>query len=227
MDVEQIFDIEQHRPRQWSRRRLLTAGVAGLGTLAMTPANAAVSALMCPPKVGKFGGGGSGFGDDSLLGDEIDYSESVPDDGPGVRRLKIFRSATQEWFDRPFVENGSYVTEALAEFSYFARDRTNNKHIPYDPKNIDNIWTVWKMLDTSSHFTMTSGYRSPEHNATLKGAATGSYHMKAKAADLVLAGRSVDQVYRAARSLNSGGVGKYTSDGFVHIDSGPIRTWGS
>jgi uncharacterized protein YcbK (DUF882 family) len=227
MDVEQIFDIEQYRPKQWSRRRLLTAGAAGLGALVTTPANAAVSALMCPPKVGVFGGGGSGFGEDDLLGDEIDYSEAVPDDGPGVRRLKIYRPRYNEWFDRPYVENGQYVTEALAEFSYLARDSKTGKHMPYDPKNIDNIWTVWKKLDTSSHFSMTSGYRSPEHNATLKGAATGSYHMKGKAADLVLQGRSVSQVYAAARSLNAGGVGKYTSDGFVHIDSGPIRTWGS
>jgi uncharacterized protein YcbK (DUF882 family) len=75
-----------------------------------------------------------------------------------------------------------------------------------------------------------SGYRSPQTNAALRarsrGVARNSLHMKGQAADLRLKTRSVSQVARAAEACASGGVGRYSRSNFVHMDCGPLRTWG-
>ena len=56
--------------------------------------------------------------------------------------------------------------------------------------------------------------------------ARNSLHMSGKAADLRLKSRSVGQMYKAAMSCRAGGVGKYSRSNFVHMDCGPLRTWG-
>jgi uncharacterized protein YcbK (DUF882 family) len=77
---------------------------------------------------------------------------------------------------------------------------------------------------------MLSGYRSPATNAMLRsrsrGVAKNSLHMKGEAADLRLKSRSVSQMARAAETCQSGGVGHYYKSNFVHMDCGPVRTWG-
>jgi len=85
-------------------------------------------------------------------------------------------------------------------------------------------------MDVNEPYMLLSGYRSPETNAMLRrrsrGVAKNSLHMKAQAADLRLASRSVNQMARAAASCNAGGVGRYSSSNFVHMDCGPVRSWG-
>jgi uncharacterized protein YcbK (DUF882 family) len=50
--------------------------------------------------------------------------------------------------------------------------------------------------------------------------------MKGQAADLRLSSRSVNQMARAASACHAGGVGRYSGSNFVHMDCGPVRTWG-
>jgi uncharacterized protein YcbK (DUF882 family) len=50
--------------------------------------------------------------------------------------------------------------------------------------------------------------------------------MKGQAADLRLSNRSVGQMFKAAAACKAGGVGRYSGSNFVHMDCGPIRTWG-
>ena len=223
-NAPRLSQARQHaRAPRASRRRFLTLAAAG-AIAAPAPARA-ISALMCPPQAGVFAGGATGGGTPHFA-EDIDYSGAVPDDGPGMRRLTMTNRATGERFDRPFVENGQYVQEALDEFSYFARDRRANEVRDFDPNTIEIIWKIWRKLDTSAPFNLNSGYRSPTTNASLPGAAKQSMHLYAKAADLTISNRSVAQVYNAARAVNGGGVGRYTDDNFVHVDSGRVRTWG-
>jgi uncharacterized protein YcbK (DUF882 family) len=35
----------------------------------------------------------------------------------------------------------------------------------------------------------------------------------------------LDRLHLAALSLKGGGVGYYPKDGFVHVDTGRVRTW--
>ena len=74
-----------------------------------------------------------------------------------------------------------------------------------------------------------SGYRSPATHAMLRrhnrGVAKDSYHLYGKAADIRMPGRSSSEIRRAAMSLQAGGVGYYPRSRFVHVDTGPVRTW--
>jgi uncharacterized protein YcbK (DUF882 family) len=49
--------------------------------------------------------------------------------------------------------------------------------------------------------------------------------MLGKATDIHMPGVSLENLHRAALSMQGGGVGFYPKDGFVHIDTGRVRTW--
>jgi len=69
--------------------------------------------------------------------------------------------------------------------------------------------------------TITSGYRSPSHNASV-GGAPNSYHTKAMAVDIVVKGMTPRQVQVFLKNW-SGGLGY--GDTFTHLDLGPTRRW--
>ena len=87
-----------------------------------------------------------------------------------------------------------------------------------------------RLLQTNEPYMMLSGYRSPQTNAMLRsrssGVARNSLHMTGKATDLRLKSRSVGQMAKAASACAAGGVGRYSRSNFVHMDCGPVRTWG-
>ena len=72
---------------------------------------------------------------------------------------------------------------------------------------------------------ITSGYRSPAHNRSVRGAKR-SLHMSCSAADLQIPGVSKWEIARQVRTWPSrGGVGTYCHTESVHIDVGPERDW--
>jgi uncharacterized protein YcbK (DUF882 family) len=99
-----------------------------------------------------------------------------------------------------------------------------------DPRNFDVMAAAHRLMDVNEPYMLLSGYRSPETNAMLRskssGVARNSLHMKGQAADLRLKSRSVGQMARAAKTCSGGGVGTYSRSNFVHMDCGPVRTWG-
>ena len=103
--------------------------------------------------------------------------------------------------------------------------------LPFDPRVLDVISAVTRKLDCGTPVEVVSGYRTPETNAMLRKTsrlvAKNSYHMKAMAVDIRVQNRSVRQIAGAAESLHGGGVGRYTRSNFVHVDCGPMRTWGA
>jgi uncharacterized protein YcbK (DUF882 family) len=148
-----------------------------------------------------------------------------------IRRIRMYSGRTGEKLDTIYWIDGKYIDEALKEINHFMRDVRNNQSKPIDPRTIDIAAAAHRLLDSSEPYSMLSGYRSPATNAALrkttKGVATNSLHMSGQAADLRLAGRSVNQIYKAATTCNAGGVGKYSRSNFVHMDCGPLRTWGA
>lgn len=72
---------------------------------------------------------------------------------------------------------------------------------------------------------VTSGYRSPEHNAAV-GGAPRSKHMLGEAADVMMANHDPHAFEEAARAVGFRGFGYYQVNGFMHIDLGPERSWG-
>jgi hypothetical protein len=73
---------------------------------------------------------------------------------------------------------------------------------------------------------LTSAYRSPEHNARV-GGSPNSKHMLAEAFDVQMAGHDPLEFELLARESGFKGFGFYPASGFMHIDMGPAREWGT
>ncbi|MGN7126790.1 YcbK family protein [Methylorubrum thiocyanatum] len=70
---------------------------------------------------------------------------------------------------------------------------------------------------------VTSGYRTPRHNAGLEDAARSSLHLAGCAADVKAVGYGPGAVATAGALHARGGVGIYPS--FCHLDVGRVRAW--
>jgi uncharacterized protein YcbK (DUF882 family) len=147
-----------------------------------------------------------------------------------MRRIRMYSGRTGESLDTVYWVDGKYIREALNEINIFMRDWRTGEVIGIDPRTVDVAAASHRLLQTNEPYMMLSGYRSPRTNAMLRrssgGVARNSLHMVGKAADLRLKSRSVGQMYNAAMSCRAGGVGKYSRSNFVHMDCGPVRTWG-
>ena len=73
---------------------------------------------------------------------------------------------------------------------------------------------------------ITSAYRSPEHNRAV-GGAKASKHMEAIAFDVRMDNHDPHAFEVAARAVGFTGFGYYPKSGFMHIDTGPERSWGT
>jgi len=147
-----------------------------------------------------------------------------------IRRIRMTSPRTGEKIDTIYWIEGSYIKDAVKEINMFMRDWRTNGTIAIDTRTIDIMAAAHNLMDVQEPYLLLSGYRSPKTNAMLRsrsrGVAKNSRHMKGQAADLRLGSRSVNQMFRAASACAGGGVGKYPRSNFVHMDCGPVRTWG-
>ncbi|WP_126977316.1 YcbK family protein [Frigidibacter oleivorans] len=147
-----------------------------------------------------------------------------------VRRIRMYSGRTGESLDTIYWLDGEYIPEAMTEINHFMRDWRTDQAVRFDARTIDIAAASHRLMDVSEPYMMLSGYRSPQTNAMLRsrsgGVAKNSLHMKGQAADLRLTSRSVSQMFKAASACSAGGVGKYSRSNFVHMDCGPVRTWG-
>ena len=148
-----------------------------------------------------------------------------------IRRIRMTSPRTGESIDTIYWIEGEYIRDAVREVELFMRDwRTNDIH-SIDLRTIDIMAAAHGLLDVDEPYMLLSGYRSPKTNAMLRsrssGVAKNSRHLQGQAADLRLGSRSVGQMYNAAKACRGGGVGRYSGSNFVHMDCGPVRTWGS
>lgn len=148
---------------------------------------------------------------------------------PKPRSLKLYNIHTGESLATEFFAQGRYVPEALKEANYLLRDFRTGDVEAIDPELLDLLAKLHGVLDSREPFHVISGYRSPKTNAMLRkrssGVAKKSYHMRGKAIDVYLPDRDLALLRRAAMNLKRGGVGYYPKSGFVHIDTGRVRSW--
>ena len=148
-----------------------------------------------------------------------------------IRRLRMYSARTGETIDMIYWIEGQYIPDALTEVSYFMRDWRSDEVLNIDARTVDIMTAAHNLMDCSEPYMLISGYRSPGTNAMLRsrssGVAKNSRHLVGEAADLRLNSRSVNQMARAAQACKGGGVGRYSGSNFVHMDCGPVRTWGS
>lgn len=150
---------------------------------------------------------------------------------PGVaRRIALYNTDTGERLSVLYRANGEYDPAALNTVANFMRDRRSGEIDPLDPALVDLLADIVAKLNLpdSTEVHITSGYRSPATNAILArtngNVADDSYHMRGQAVDMRIPGVPLSKVAQAAADLQRGGYGLYVSH--VHVDTGPVRTWG-
>ena len=146
-----------------------------------------------------------------------------------VRSIALQHRHTGEALKIVYFADGRYLEDSLENVNHFLRDWRTDEVIEYDPKVLDIIYVLQRLVDPSGPIEVFSGYRSPATNAMLRrasyGVAKNSLHMFGMAVDLHFPGRPLELVRKAALQLQAGGVGYYPASDFIHVDSGPVRDW--
>jgi uncharacterized protein YcbK (DUF882 family) len=143
---------------------------------------------------------------------------------PTRRWVNILFVNTGERFKDFYMEDGNYIVPAVKHFSWVCRDFRRNEWAWLEPHLMDLLFVLhWKY--NINEIKILSGYRSPEPNANIEGAALHSQHTLAKALDVHLSGVDNVAVARDFKLLIAGGVGMYPQKHFTHLDWGPLRNW--
>lgn len=145
------------------------------------------------------------------------------------RSLNLYNLQTDERLKTVYWAEGHYIPSELEAINHLMRDFRTEEVIQIDPELLDVMHALRSSLGSKESYEVISGYRSPETNAMLAEhigrVAKHSYHIVGKAADVRLPGYDLEQLRRAAVALKSGGVGTYTSSKYLHLDTGPVRSW--
>jgi uncharacterized protein YcbK (DUF882 family) len=146
---------------------------------------------------------------------------------PALRRLRLANVHTGETFEGTFRDDNGPIDRVIEELSVFLRDHHSGEKTQMDVGVIDFLADVLDAVGETSA-TILSAYRTAETNAMLArttfGVAEHSQHILGRALDLRLGSR-LGEAMNAARAMQRGGVGWYPHSGFIHIDTGPVRTW--
>ncbi|SUI74223.1 Bacterial protein of uncharacterised function (DUF882) [Serratia marcescens] len=117
----------------------------------------------------------------------------------------------------------------MVRLNHLFRDYRANKVKSIDPSLFDHLYRLQGLLGTSKPVQLISGYRSVDTNNELRahsrGVAKHSYHTKGQAMDFHIEGIQLSNIRKAALKMRAGGVGYYPRSNFVHIDTGPVRSW--
>ena len=143
------------------------------------------------------------------------------------RRLKMRNANTGETFDGPYRDANGPIPGAIADLAHFLRDHHVNKIGPVHVGTLDFLADVMAAV-SQPEATILSAYRTPETNAMLAtyivGVAEKSQHLLGRALDVTFDAR-LAQAHAAALKLARGGVGWYPASNFIHLDTGPLRSW--
>jgi uncharacterized protein YcbK (DUF882 family) len=146
---------------------------------------------------------------------------------PGVaeHRLMLRNAATDEIFDGVIWRNCRFDREALARLNAVMRDTHADTVTDCDVRLFELLACV--QAHVGAPLIVLSGFRTPETNAALAlsdpHVAPNSFHMRGMAADICAAGVEARELAQKAREVGAGGVGVGAT--FIHLDTGPIRSW--
>ncbi len=149
-----------------------------------------------------------------------------PPPAPGTRPARLvnlYNFWTHEWLA---VDAASPPPPATVD--HFLRDHFTNKTTAMEPRLIGMLVAAATRFH-SDVVDVVSGFRHPKYNLILrkKGhqVARDSQHTHGHAVDFFVPQVPVQALQVWARAQSAGGVGLYPESGFVHMDTGPIRTW--
>ena len=146
---------------------------------------------------------------------------------PALRRLRLTNIHTGETFEGTYRNDTGPIDRVMEELCVFLRDHHSGEKTQIDVGLIDFLADVLAAVGETSA-TILSAYRTAETNAMLArttfGVAEHSQHIYGRALDVSL-GSKLGEAMNVARAMQRGGVGWYPHSGFIHIDTGPVRSW--
>jgi uncharacterized protein YcbK (DUF882 family) len=183
-------------PPAWTRRTFLTSSLAAASTLLPALRGRAAAA--------------------------------APDAAPG--RLALYNVHTREGLTVVYRDAaGRYDLEGLDRLNRVLRCHYTGELAPIDLRVIEFLNAVDQRLGGDREIHVISGFRSATYNAWLirhgSGVSPHSLHLVGRAIDVRFPALPLAEVRRTALDLGGGGVGYYPASGFIHLDSGRVRSW--
>ncbi len=167
-----------------------------------------------------------------LFGTTASSNSSSPADATmtQVHHLRLYHTHTGEHIDIVYRRGNVYLPDAEAQLDHFLRDHRTGDVKHYDPHIFDILSDLAASVGhPNAEIDIICGYRTSWSNEFLRarsaGVAKNSQHMQAHAIDIRIPGVDTLTLRNAALALGRGGVGYYPRSGFVHVDTGRIRTW--
>ena len=148
--------------------------------------------------------------------------------------LDIHNTHTNERLSARYYGPTGYDMQVIRQFNWLMRDHRQAEAVQMDARLFWTLSAIRMAAIRDGHsgrIILLSGYRTQRTNQMLRergiAAARNSLHLDGKAADITMPGVRIAHLAAYARWLEVGGVGSYGRSNFVHIDSGPERSWGS
>jgi uncharacterized protein YcbK (DUF882 family) len=145
--------------------------------------------------------------------------------GVTEHRLLLRNAATDEVFDGVIWHDCRFDRTALARLNQVMRDTHADCETECDVRLFELLACV--QAHVGAPLIVLSGFRTPKTNAVLAlgdpHVAPNSFHMRGMAADICAPGVAPHELADAARTAGAGGIG--TGATFVHLDTGPVRSW--
>lgn len=145
------------------------------------------------------------------------------------RSVSLNNVHTGEKENITFWSDGHYLEAGLNRVNWLLRDFRTGDVKAIDPRLMNILYLLSKRVETEDSILVLSGFRSKKTNdmlrQTTEGVARRSFHMAGRAIDIRIPKLASADVQKVALRLGGGGVGYYPSSNFVHLDTGPVRTW--
>lgn len=158
---------------------------------------------------------------------------ALADSGGSSRyTLSLERMETGEYAVAPFTLDGKTLYwPGYKKLCAVLRDEHVVPRLGYVQINIRTIEALWAVQQylirdgINEPIVVHSGYRTPQTNAQIEGAARLSLHMWGKAVDFHVPGVPLSDLASICWACPIGGGVGYYPEGWVHLDTGPKRYW--
>ena len=144
--------------------------------------------------------------------------------------LKLINANTKDEVTFHFGKNHRLRSQEVFKLNHFLKDWRTNEIKKFDAIVLNDFLKICSLCSGKSDalkVSVHSGFRSKETNEYLRRkshkVARNSMHILGKAIDFSIPGMSAQHLTKIVKANTKGGVGSYPT--FVHLDSGPQRSW--